>query len=81
MIVVSQSTAAPAWCNKPSPNGDTESTVNFHVDGDVLVVHEIAKRFVLHPMRQGALLRLLDKRQLAAAAETAGIATPESLSA
>lgn len=27
--------------------GDTESTVNFHVDGDVLVVHEIAKRFVL----------------------------------
>ena len=27
--------------------GDTESTVNFHIDGDVLVVHEIAKRFVL----------------------------------
>lgn len=27
--------------------GDTESTVNFHMDGDVLVVHEIAKRFVL----------------------------------
>ncbi len=27
--------------------GDTESTVNFHMDGDVLVAHEIAKRFVL----------------------------------
>lgn len=27
--------------------GNTESTVNFHIDGDVLVVHEIAKRFVL----------------------------------
>lgn len=26
---------------------DTESTVNFHMDGDVLVIHEIARRFVL----------------------------------
>lgn len=27
--------------------GDTESTVNFHMEKDVLVIHEIAKRFVL----------------------------------